>query len=131
LAVNFEFSECGGMSFNWLADVTFPAEELHRAFDFEAAWGSIPHDTNKDEPFAVAGCTIIDDLGSSEGRMSVEDLLRWACSIFDSPMEDSRLANEAEGAIVNPLPKYDVFVDNVRLDLLLRVNVKHLKLARG
>lgn len=81
------------MTFDRLANTSFSAVKLHGTLDFESSRVGVASDTDKDEPFVIGSCAIVDDLGPSKGSVTVEDFLRWGCSILDRPVEDGRLGN--------------------------------------
>ena len=63
--------------------------------------------------------------------MAVEDLLRRRRRVGDGPVVDSSLGDEAKRRVAYPLPEGDVLVVDVRLDLLLGLNIEDLERAAG
>ena len=63
--------------------------------------------------------------------MTVEDLLRRGRRVGDGPVEHGRLCDQADGVVRDPLPENDIRVVDVRLDLLLRLDVEYLKCPAG
>lgn len=63
--------------------------------------------------------------------MTVEDLLGSRRRVADRPMVDGSLCDKTESRVVDPFPKDDVLVANVRLHLLLGLDVKDLECSTG
>ena len=63
--------------------------------------------------------------------MAVEDLLGWGGAIGDCPVVDGRLGDHADSRVGHPFPEHNVLVANMRLDLLLRLDVENLQRTLG
>lgn len=88
---------------------------------------AITRDTDENQPFLIWSDSVIDNLGSSKGRMTIEDFLRGGCLVGDCPVVYGAFCDHSNGSIRHPFPEYDVFIVDVRFDLLLRFNVEDLK----
>ena len=132
VTIQLELSERSSVTFNWLGNTPIPAVQLHSTLYFERRRvGSVSGNTNKHKPFLVSTGAVVDDLRADKGWMAVEDLLRRGRRVGDGPVVHCGLRHEAEGRVVDPLPEDNVLVIDVRLDFLLRLDVKHLKCATG
>lgn len=58
--------------------------------------------------------------------MAIEDLLWWRGRVGDSPVEHGGLSNQPNCCFRHPFPKYDVFVVDVRFNLLFRFDIENL-----
>ena len=138
----------GGVALDRLTDPTLPRIQLHGP-GHSALLG---RDADDDHPFLVIAGAIIDDLttlhldveryvrtGQTDGgpsasptylkiRAPIKDLDGGGLTgIEDVPVIDGVLGHEAQGGLVEPLPKDDVFAHGMRLELLLLVEVEDLE----
>ena len=128
------------MSFNGLGDASLAGEELHRAFDLESGGvGGVGADADENEPLLVLGDAVVDDLVAGEGKMSVEYLdgrvgsggIGGGGGSVGDPVVDRAVGDDTEGRGRDPVPESDIFVHQVRFDLLLELDVEDLELPGG
>lgn len=132
MSVQLKLRERSSVTLDRLAHSPLATVELDRALDLERGGvGSVARDTNENKPLLIGRCAVVDDLRADKGWMAVEDLLRRGRRVGNGPVVHCGLRHEAEGRVVDPLPEDNVLVIDVRLDFLLRLDVKHLKCATG
>jgi hypothetical protein len=85
------------MSLNRLTNPTVSAIQLHIE---RRRICRVAGNSNEHEPFLVWGNSVVDDLGTRQRGMAVEDFLERGCLICDGPM----LKAKQEGVV----PKSDV-----------------------
>ncbi len=78
-AVQLELGEGSSVALDGLRDTALDRVELHGALDLERvraglARGGVGRDTNEDEPLAIGGHAVVDDLVAVEGGVAVKDL---------------------------------------------------------
>lgn len=126
MSVLLDFRKRRGMTFYRLADSTFLAIQLHRTFDLERRGiCCVSRDANEDEPFFIGSDTVVDYLGAGESGVTVKDFLGSGL-VGNGPVVHSGVGDHANSGFRDPLPKNDVLVVCVRLDLLLGVDVENL-----
>ena len=129
-AVELDLCERSGVALDWLGDAAFARVELHGALDLERARvRAVSGNADERHPLVVGRNAVVDDLRADEGCMAVEDLLRWGGAIGDCPVVDGRLGDHADSRVGYPFPEHNVLVANMRLDLLLRLDVENLQCA--
>lgn len=113
------------MSFNRLTDRAVLGEKLHVSND------SPTHlrDAYQNHPFVIAVDFIAYDLGPRQRSVTVKDLLRGRCICINRPVEYGVFGDETNGLLINPLPKRDVFVHDVRLELRFQLEIENLELS--
>ena len=132
MSIQLYLRERSSVALDWLADTTLPAVELNVTLDLERSGvGRVARDANQYQPLLICSRAVVDDLGTDEGGMAVEDLLRRGRRVGDGPVVNRRLRDEAEGRVRNPFPEDDVLVTDVGLDLLLSLDVEDLECATG
>lgn len=118
------------MALDGLGDATFARVELHCALDLERAGVcAVSCDADKGHPFVVCAYAVVDDLAACERRVAVEHFHGRRGGVCDGPVIYGSFRDEAEGIVVDPLPEHDVLVVHVRLDLLLRLEIRDLERA--
>ena len=128
------------MTFDGLGDTTLSREELHRSFDLESGGiGGVGADPDEDEPLFIWSDAVIDDLVASEGEMSIEYFDgRVGSGGFGSgrgcvgyPVVYGAVGDDSEGRGRDPVPESDIFVHQVRFNLLFEFDIEDLELSRG
>ncbi len=115
------------MTFDRLTDALLLAIELHRPFDLETGRVcSILRDANENHPLLARRNAVIDDLGTSERRMSVESLLRRGCRVGDRPVVYRGVRDHSNDRVGDPCPENDVLVVGMGLHFLFGVHVEDL-----
>jgi hypothetical protein len=105
------------MPLDGLTDSTVPAIQLHSTLHLERGRVCrIARYSNEDK---VQGDSIVDYLSTGKDCMSVEYFPRWGCLVCDS------VGHHPDCGFGHPFPEYILIVD-VRIDLLLHVNVENL-----
>lgn len=89
---------------------------------------NLSRNSDQDHPFLIRVNAVVDDLTAGQTSMSVKDLNGSRLS-FDGPMINSSLSNQTKGLNVNPAPKDDIFMHQVRLELGLHFQVENLQLT--
>jgi hypothetical protein len=111
-----------------LTDTPLPAVKLHRALDFECRRiCCIARNADEHEPFLVGSDAVVDYLGTTECRVAVEYLLRRRRLVGNCPVENGRFGDHSDSSVRDPFPENHVRIVDMRLDLLLSVNVKYLQ----
>lgn len=135
-----QLGKARGVALDGLGNSPLARVELHRALDLEAGGvGGVGADADKDIPLVVGGDAVVDNLVPGEGRVTLEDLdgrvlgdgVGGRGGSVGDPVVDGGVGDDAEGGVGDPGPEDDVAVHEVRLDLLLELNVEDLELALG
>lgn len=120
------------VSLNRLANIAFPAIQLHRALDLEGGRVCrISGNTNEYEPFLVGAAAVVDDLRTDEGRMSFEHFLRGGRCVGSGPVKDGSFCHYSDGAVRYPLPEDNVLSIRVGLNLRLSLDIEYLQCPTG
>ena len=97
MAIQFHFSERSSMAFDRLAQTFLSTVKLHCALNLESRWvGRVAGDTNKNHPLFVGRNTVVDDLSTSESRVSVKDFLRRGGGVSNSPMVHCGICDQSD-----------------------------------
>ena len=132
MSVLLDLRKCGSMTLDRLTNASLLAIQLHGTFDLERGRiGAIARNTDDDEPFLIGSDSVVDDLCAGESCVSVKYFLRRGRGVRDRPVVHRGVGDHAYGCVGYPLPKDDVFIIGMRLDLLLGVNVKNLQCPPG
>ena len=117
MAILANLCKCGSMSLNRLANPTVSAIQLHSALDLECRRiCCVAGNANEHEPFLIWGDLIVDDLGTRQRGLAVEDFLGRGCLICDGPV-----VNECAAVC------FESMVRNVRTVVRYGFKVKHAK----
>lgn len=91
------------MSLNRLANPTVSAIQLHSALDLERRRiCRVAGNSDEHEPFLIWGDSIVDDLGTRQRGMAVEDFLGRGCLVCDGPVVDRCVGNHSDGCFGDP-----------------------------
>jgi hypothetical protein len=97
-----------------LADTPLAAVELHGTLNLEGRRvRGVAGDADEDHPLLVVGDAVVDDLGTGECCMAVEDLLRRRCRVGNAPVVDGGVGDHADDGLRHPFPEDDVLVVHV------------------
>ena len=78
MTIKLQLREGGSVALNGLANTPVPTIKLHGTPNFEGRRvRCIPRNSDQDKPFLVCTSTIVDDLCTDKGCVTVEDFLRW------------------------------------------------------
>ncbi len=114
--VGLELCECGSVTLDGLRDTTVARVKLHGTLDTEGVGSArgVSRDTNKNEPFLVLTCAVVDDLCTLQADVAIKDL--GGCGFaFHGPMEYCVLGDNTESGVADPFPEGDVLGHEMRL----------------
>ena len=76
--------------------------------------GEEPLGSNEYKPFLVWGDLIVDDLGTRQRSMAVEDFLGRGCLVCNGPVVNRCVINYSNYCFGDPFSKYNVLIIGVR-----------------
>src|SRR5258708_720488 len=89
--------ECSSMSFNRLTNPTTSAIQLRSALDLKRRRiCRVAGNSNEHKPFLIWGDSIVDNLGTEQRGMAVEDFLGRGCLVCDCPVVNGCVGNHSD-----------------------------------
>jgi hypothetical protein len=89
---------------------------------------NLRRDANQDHPLSIRVDAVVDDLATRQVCVSIKDLGGSRFS-FDRPVVNCRSGDHTNGLDIDPMPKDNVLMHNMRLELGLHFQVEHLQLT--
>jgi len=95
--------KCSGMSLNRLANPRSLLYNCIAPLTLNAeGFVVLPGNSDEHEPFLIWGDSIVDDLGTRQRGMAVEDFLGRGCLVCDGPVVDGCVGNHSNGCFGDP-----------------------------